>query len=184
MERAARMTGSDEQSERTRTADGTSFPSPRPRGAAPADPPPARPLDARHELISSLARTVTGRLDLADVLAATLTELRTLIAFTGGSIQLVDDEGWIRLAAADPAAADELFDVRIPLDSTVAGRIVLTERPIYLPDIHAIDALPPPPPKASLSPDGVRSYCGVPLLAEGRAIGVLQLDSNQPAAWD
>jgi GAF domain-containing protein len=188
MERQRKMTGSDEQSERTRTADGTSFPSPRPRGVTPAGPALAdaakRPLDARHELISSLARTVTGRLDLADVLAATLSELRTLISFTGGSIQLVDDEGWIRLAAADPAAADELFDVRIPLDSTVAGRIVLTERPVYLPDIHAVDTLASPPPKANLTPDGVRSYFGVPLLAEGRAIGVLQLDSNQPAAWD
>src|SRR3954468_24564533 len=112
MERAARMTGSDEQSERTRTADGTSFPSPRPRGAAPADPPPARPLDPRHELISSLARTVTGRLDLADVLAATLSELRTLIAFTGGSIQLVDDEGWIRLPAAGAPRARHRHDAR------------------------------------------------------------------------
>jgi GAF domain-containing protein len=118
------------------------------------------------------------------VLAATFAELRTLVRFTGGSIQLVDDEGWIRLAAADPAASHELFEVRIPLDSTVAGRIVLTERPVYLRDILGDDGVSPQPAKANLSPTGVRSYFGVPLLAEGRAIGLLQIDSAQPDAWD
>jgi GAF domain-containing protein len=142
------------------------------------------PGDARHLLISNLTRNVTARLDLGDVLTATLGELRLLLRFGGGSIQLVDDDGWIRLAAADPAAADELFDVRIPLDSTVAGRIVLTERPVYLPDLDADHTLPAAPPKANLSPGGVRSYFGVPLLAEGHAIGVLQIDSPEPEAWD
>jgi GAF domain-containing protein len=160
-----------------------------PRPAAPVPPdmvtspgPAADPTDVRHELISSLARNVTARHDLGDVLAATFTQLRTLVRFSGGSIQLVDDDGWIRLAAADPAAAEELYDVRIPLDGTVAGRIVLTERPIYLPDID--DApLATPPPKAHLSPS-VRSYFGVPLLADGGAIGILQIDSTERAAWD
>src|SRR3954467_12442849 len=136
-----------------------------------------------HELLTTLARNVTARLDLADVLAATFAELRKLVTFTGGSIQLVDDEGWIRFAATDPVAARELFEARIPLDSTVAGRIVLTERPVYLPDILS-EGLNAPPPKANLSPDGVRSYFGVPLLAEGRALGVLQIDSTQTNAWD
>jgi GAF domain-containing protein len=106
-----------------------------------------------------------------------------LVQFGGGSIQLVDDDGWIRLAAADPAANADLFDVRIPLDSTVAGRIVLTERPMYLPDIQAEVTITSPPPKTNLSPQGVRSYFGVPLLAEGRALGVLQIDSPEPDAW-
>jgi GAF domain-containing protein len=142
------------------------------------------PGDARHLLISNLTRNVTARLDLGDVLAATLSELRLLLRFGGGSIQLIDDDGWIRLAAADPAATDELFDVRIPLDSTVAGRIVLSERPVYLPDLDADHTLPAAPPKANLSPGGVRSYFGVPLLAEGHAIGVLQIDSPDADAWD
>ncbi|MFL6239238.1 MAG: GAF domain-containing protein [Actinomycetes bacterium] len=145
-------------------------------------PAPARPAEARHELIGNLARNVTARLDLGDVLSVTFAELRGIVRFTGGSIQLVDDDGWIRLAAADPVAADELYDLRIPIDSTVAGRIILTERAVYLPDITR--ELPQAPPKANLSPGGVRSYFGAPLLAEGRAIGVLQIDSVLADAWD
>jgi GAF domain-containing protein len=172
------VTGSNPQPSSRRP--GAGLPNALPRVPAPAD----RAAEHRHELISALARNVTARLDLADVLSATLAELRTLLPFGGGSIQLVDDDGWIRLAATDPAGPDDLFDVRIPLESTVAGRIVLTERPVYLPDIHAEEVLTTPPPRKNLSPNGVRSYFGVPLLAEGRAIGVLQVDSPEPAAWD
>src|SRR4051794_13653663 len=118
-------------------------PTPRPGDSQPGAQRPVVDPDAnaatrspsRLDLVSRLARTVTARLDLTDVLTETFRQLRLLVRFTGGSIQLLDEEGWIRLAAADPAAADELFDVKIPLDSTIAGRVVLTEAPVYLPDI-------------------------------------------------
>jgi GAF domain-containing protein len=141
-----------------------------------------RAAEARHELITSLTRNVTARHDLGDVLATTLAELRGLVRFGGASIQLLDDEGWIRLAAAEPAAADDLYEARIPIESTVAGRIVLTERPVYVPDIVADAQISKP--KNHLTPAGVRSYFGVPLLAEGHAIGVLQIDSPEASAWD
>lgn len=160
---------------------------PKSRHAASADgaaPAPERAPEQRHELIGTLARNVTARLDLKDVLAATFAELRVLVRFGGGSIQLVDDEGWIRLAAADPAVSDERYDVRIPLHSTVPGRVVLTERPIYLPDMDSDGIVSHFPPMPNPSARGVRSYFGVPLLAEGRAIGLLQIDSPEPAAWD
>jgi signal transduction protein with GAF and PtsI domain len=53
-----------------------------------------------------------------------------------------------------------------------------------LPDILTDERVAAPPPKENLSPKGVRSYFGAPLLAEGRAIGVLQIDSPELAAWD
>jgi GAF domain-containing protein len=160
-------------------------PIPRVRGAGGPDmTAPARTGLSRLDMISRLARSVTARLDLADVLAETFRQLRLLVGFTGGSIQFLDDDGWIRLAAADPAVPDELYDVKIPLDSTIAGRIVLTEAPVYVPDILNDERVPSPPPKANLSPGGVRSYFGVPLIADGAAIGLLQIDSTDPDAWD
>ena len=41
----------------------------------------------------SLVRNVTARQDLDDVLSETFRSLRAMIEFTGGSIQLLDDEG-------------------------------------------------------------------------------------------
>lgn len=130
-------------------------------------------------LLLTLARRITARHDLDDVLAETFRSLRPLVPFGGGSIQLVDDEGWIQMAAADPAAPEHVMAHRVPLGGSVAGRVILTEHPIYLPDLEN--------DTRSRSRDavstGVRSYFAVPLIADGQAIGVLQVDSATPSAW-
>jgi GAF domain-containing protein len=134
---------------------------------------------ARFALVVRLARQVTGRHDLDDVLADTFRCLRPLVAFGGGSIQLLDDDGWIQMAAADPPAPAHVLAHRVPLGTSIAGRIVLTEQPVYLPDLLA----EAPTKKHQAVASGVRSYFGVPLLADGAAIGVLQVDSPEPDAW-
>jgi GAF domain-containing protein len=135
---------------------------------------------ARSALLLRLAGQVTARHDLDDVLSETFRCLRPLVAFAGGSIQLVDDEGWIQMVAADPVAPEHVLAQRVPLGTSVAGRIVLTEQPVYLPDIE-VETLPLQRRKSVAH--GVRSYLGVPLVADGRAIGLLQVDSTEPDAW-
>ena len=83
-----------------------------------------------------LAREVTARHDLEDVLVETFRELRTVVTFGGGSIQLIDDDGWITVAACDPPAADDALQARVPLGNSVAGRVVLTEQAIYVSDVQ------------------------------------------------
>jgi GAF domain-containing protein len=134
----------------------------------------------RFALVLRLTREVTSRHDLHDVLTATLRCLRPLVSFGGGSIQLVDDEGWIQMAAADPVAPPHVLAQRVPLGTSVAGRIVLTEKPVYLPDVQTPDAAAGGAKAVAV---GVRSYFGIPLLADGAAIGVLQVDSPEPDAW-
>jgi len=134
----------------------------------------------RFALVLALTRQVTSRHDLDDVLSATLRCLRPLVQFGGGSIQLLDDEGWIQMAAADPVAPPHVMAQRVPLGTSVAGRIVLTEKPVYLPDLQ-LDEQPSGGRRAITT--GVRSYFGMPLLADGAAIGVLQVDSPEPNAW-
>jgi GAF domain-containing protein len=132
----------------------------------------------RAGLLLRLARQVTARHDLDDVLAEVFRCLRPVVEFGGGSIQLLDNEGWIQMAASDPVAPQHVMAQRIPLGTSVAGRVVLTEAPIYLPDIAtgADD-------NGRRVSEGVRSYLGVPLVADGRAIGLLQVDSPEPDAW-
>jgi GAF domain-containing protein len=130
-------------------------------------------------LLFRLARQVTARHDLDDVLSETLRCLRPLLAFSGGSIQLLDDEGWIQMAASDPIAPEHVMAQRVPLGTSVAGRVILTEQPVYIPDLDVVQV---PTPTKRIS-TGVRSYYGVPLVADGRAIGVLQIDSCEADAW-
>jgi GAF domain-containing protein len=144
----------------------------------------------RFALVLQLTRQVTSRHDLDDVLTTTLRRLRPLVDFGGGSIQLVDDDGWIQMAAADPVAPPHVLAHRVPLGTSVAGRIVLTEKPVYLPDLQLMEGPGAAGPAAGSAvarskavSAGVRSYFGVPLLADGAAIGVLQVDSPERDAW-
>jgi GAF domain-containing protein len=142
---------------------------------------------ARLRLVSDLARQVTARHDLGDVLQTTLAGLRRLVGFGGGSIQLLDDDGWIRLAAADPAPPEDVLAMRIPLGSSIGGRVILTEQPVYLADVLTEPVVADEsqsPLRSRVSPGGVRSYFGVPLLADGHAIGLLQIDAPEIDAWD
>ena len=90
----------------------------------------------RAGLLLRLARQITGRHDLDDVLSEVMRCLRPLVHFGGGSIQLLDDEGWIQMAASDPVAPAHVMSQRIPLGASVAGRVILTETPVYLPDLE------------------------------------------------
>lgn len=138
-----------------------------------------RETDQVDSLLFRLARQVTARQDLDDVLTETLRCLRPLLPFGGGSIQLLDDDGWIRMAASDPIAPAHVMEQRVPLGSSVAGRVILTEQPVYISDLEATQISS----KGKRVSIGVRSYFAVPLVADGRAVGVLQIDSPEPDAW-
>jgi diguanylate cyclase (GGDEF)-like protein len=134
----------------------------------------------RYRLLLDLARDITGRLDLDEVLAASFVALRQLLSFAGGSIQLIDDENQsVRLAAADPPATEEAYQTRIPIGQGIGGRIVVSGEPRYIPDL----TLEPDVPTSRATSSGVRSYFGVPLITEGAAIGVLQIDSPEVDPW-
>jgi GAF domain-containing protein len=138
--------------------------------------------NTRTGLLLRLARQITGRRDLDGVLAEVFRCLHPIVEFSGGSIQLLDDDGWIQMAACDPVAPAHVMTQRIPLASSVAGRVILTEHPVYLPDIESEAEVSGQPSGKRVSTN-VRSYLAVPLVADGRAIGVLQVDSSLPDAW-
>ena len=141
-----------------------------------------RPADTRYRLILDLAREVTAQRDLADVLRTTFESLRQLLDFGGGSIALVDDDGWISFAATDPPATPEALAMRIRVGDGISGKIVETGEPVYIGDIHTDPNVTEERRQRSVSA-GVIAYFGVPLITEGRAIGLLQIDSPVPDAW-
>ena len=131
----------------------------------------------KYRLLLDAARDITGCLDLPSVMEATFEALRRLIAFTGGSIQLVEGDV-VRLAATDPPATPEALAATIPVGEGISGGIAATGEPRYLPDI-TISAAVTAKRRRSNTSSGVRSWYGVPLVAEGRVIGVLQIDSTE-----
>lgn len=137
--------------------------------------------DSRLRSLLRMAREVTARRDIDDVLAQAFAGLRTMVEFSSGSIQLIDEDGWITIAACDPPAPSEIMERRIPLGNSVAGRVILTEQAIYVPDAFA-DARMAALPTGEWT-IGVRSYLAVPLLVDGRAIGLLRVEETRPNAF-
>jgi signal transduction histidine kinase len=138
--------------------------------------------DSRYRLIVDLARQVTAQRDLDDVLSTTFAALRRLVDFGGGSIALVDDDGWISFAATDPPATAEAMAMRIRVGDGIVGKIVETGEPVYIGDIHVHPDVTEERRAKSVSA-GVIAWFGAPLITEGRAIGVLQIDSPVSDAW-
>ena len=133
-------------------------------------------------LLVRLAAEVTSTLDLQEVLDKAFIALRQLVRFDGGAIQLVDD-GHLMAVATDPPATAEAMTVRIPLGQGVSGRIAADGEPIYIADIATDERVHPEGRKRGLSPGGVRSYFGAPLILRGAPIGVVQIDSKQVDAF-
>jgi len=136
----------------------------------------------RYRLLLDCARDVSACLDLESVLARSFASLRKVVPFTGGSIQLVDGDV-IRLAATDPPAPPEALQASIPIGQGIGGNIALTGEPRYLPDITIVGSVKAAPGKQKATSSGVRSYYGVPLVAEGRITGILQVDSTEVDAF-
>jgi diguanylate cyclase (GGDEF)-like protein len=143
-------------------------------------PPIVTPIDParRYRLLLDLARDITGRLNLEEVLAASFHALRQLLTFGGGSIQLVHGDV-VRLAAADPPATPDAYETLIPIGKGIGGRIVASGEPRYIPDILR----DPDVPSWRATSAGVRSYFGVPLITEGAVIGIIQIDSPAIDPW-
>jgi diguanylate cyclase (GGDEF)-like protein len=145
----------------------------------------------RYRLLLDLARDVTGSLDLDSVLQRTFTGLRQLVDFDGCSIQLIhdgdrddpDDGKHLRLAATIPPATPEALSARLPLGTGIGGRIAATGEPRWIDDV-LLDPDVPPALRAQATSGGVRSYYGVPLIAEGSVLGLLQMDSTSPHAFN
>ncbi len=135
----------------------------------------------RFRVLLEAAREITGCVHLDDVLQASFTALRTLLDFSGGSIQLVDGDV-VRLAATDPPATPEAMAATLPVGTGVSGGIAASGEPRYLPDI-TIAAAVTAGRRSKNASAGVRSWYGVPLVAEGRIIGVLQVDSTRIDAF-
>jgi len=133
--------------------------------------------EAEGQLLLELASSISGTLDLQEVLDKSLAALRRLISFNGGAIQLIEDDHLVA-AATDPPISDEARTVRIPVGVGVSGSIAASGVAEYLPDILLDERIPEHARQHGVS-GGVRSYFGVPLIMKGKPIGVLQVDSTR-----
>lgn len=149
-----------------------------PGDVSPADAPIARPSDQdRLATLFALSREVTGVLDLDQLLSRIPRLIARLTPFGVFSVYLLDDvTGLLRIAYAEGYPEAAARQVRLSLGEGTVGTAVQEQRSVLLGDVTT-------DPRYIAIVPGVKSTLVVPLRYKGRAIGALNLLSNERDAF-
>lgn len=129
-----------------------------------------READTLRRAIAAVVEAPT----LTVMLRRILEQLRTLIPYDSASVQWLR-EGYLEIVGQSGLPESVLgFRFPIPGDNPNT-RVVLERKPLILPDAPAEYPIFREPPHAP-----IRSWMGIPLIAQDRVIGMLALDSYQP----
>ena len=142
----------------------------------------SRLLDLQ-SLLHNVSRDIGPALELQPVLHTVLEAMRSLVDFRGGSICLLDKDGNVYMAAADPPASPEILAARVPAGTGLSGQVITTGLSVYCPNLDEEPRVDPAL-RSLGSNRGMHSYLAVPLICMGRVIGLLQVDSVNVDAFD
>lgn len=138
-----------------------------------------RNVDPSGEVLASLQRLTDpslAYLPQEELLLALLDRASAILRSDTAAILLLDDDSrQLRARAARGIEEEVEQGVTIPLGKGFAGRIAAERRAIVIDDVDHADILNP-----ILREKGIRSLLGVPLIVEGRVLGVLHVGSLTP----
>ena len=110
---------------------------------------------------------------MEELLSELLERIAAILSTDTAAFLLLDEVSGDLVAQAAKGIEEEVEQgVRIPVGRGFAGRIAAERRPVAIEDVDHADILNP-----ILREKGIRSLLGVPLLVEGRVIGVLHVGS-------
>ncbi len=125
------------------------------------------------DMLHAIAVATAGEPDLERILAGALEQLRRAVAFTGGSIALVEDDALVIRAAVGPFA-ETARGLRQQRGKTLSWGVVTSGQPFLSHDLLA-DGYNPS--------SAFRSFLAVPLTWRGTVFGMLEIDSVEPNAF-
>ena len=133
---------------------------------------------ATAELVLEIATAAAGERELEAILRAALDRLHGVVAFTGGSIALVDGDGLVIRAATGPFE-DEAIGQRLARGSSLSWRVIDTLESVRVDDLRTTSSRVPGAEAAK----AMRSWLAVPIQWRGEGIGLLEVDSTSAAAF-
>ncbi|MFN3742070.1 MAG: histidine kinase N-terminal 7TM domain-containing protein [Anaerolineales bacterium] len=126
------------------------------------------------DTLRQVSAAVTSTLQYYEVIERILTELHKVIPYDSASVQLLKDGALEIVGGRGWENKEEVLGMRFLLDGNNPNTAVMqTLEPILLNDTSAYPEFKKPPHHR------IRSWLGVPLIAHGRAIGLLAIDSHQ-----
>ncbi|MGB6876955.1 MAG: GAF domain-containing SpoIIE family protein phosphatase [Candidatus Acidiferrales bacterium] len=123
--------------------------------------------------MAEIGEDINASLDLDEVLAHAAAQIKSLIDYEVFAVLLVDEharELGFRFAIGHRREVVENW--RIPLGQGIIGTAAATGRPVRVSDVHK-------DPRYLNALDSVQSELAVPLLLQGRVVGVLDIESSE-----
>jgi signal transduction histidine kinase len=137
---------------------------------------------AHLQRILEISRVLTSTLDIDRLLTLILEASTELTDTEAASIMLLDERtGELRFAASTGSNRDELANVRVPIEGSIAGTILKQRAPLVVGDVsqdprHFTQA-------AQKTGFTTRSILGVPMTIKDRPIGVLEALNKRGNAY-
>jgi anti-sigma regulatory factor (Ser/Thr protein kinase)/putative methionine-R-sulfoxide reductase with GAF domain len=126
-----------------------------------------------------LSDPALSELSFDELLAELLERVREALDVDTVAILLLDEESNELVARAAKGIEEEVEQgVRIPLGGGFAGRIAVQRVPIFIADVGHAEIINP-----LLREKGIRSLLGVPLIVEGKLVGVMHVGSLHPRTF-
>jgi PAS domain S-box-containing protein len=129
-------------------------------------------------LVHEIALAAAGEEDLSRILSGALDRLRARVKFTGGSISLIEGDDLVLSAAIGPFTSRAVGQ-RLPRGTGQSWKVVESQEPWICDDLVAAGFQI----RGVAREGGPRAYIAVPLVRGGEPIGLLQIDSTEPAVF-
>jgi sigma-B regulation protein RsbU (phosphoserine phosphatase) len=132
----------------------------------------------RLEDVQRVTEAALAYLDLDDLLDELLQRVTDSLHADTAAVLLVEDDGRTLAARAAKALEEEVErGFHLPIGRGFAGRVAATRQPVVIPDLDdsSIEVVNP-----LMREKGVRSLLGVPLVVEGKVVGVLHVGTLTP----
>jgi phosphoserine phosphatase RsbU/P len=140
---------------------------------------PTKPISAAElpaEVLSKMAEigeTINSSLDLDEVLSHAADQIKCLIDYEVFAVLLLDENSRdLSFRFAIGHRSEVVQNWRIPLGQGIIGTAAATGRPVRVADVHS-------DPRYLNALDAVQSELAVPLVLQGRVVGVLDIESSQ-----
>jgi PAS domain S-box-containing protein len=131
----------------------------------------AESLTAQLAALQKVTDAALGHLSIKDLLAESLKRIREVLHVDTVAILLLEREENELVAWAAQGLEEEVeLGVRIPVGRGFAGNLVAKSKPIIISEVENADLFNP-----LLREKGIKSLLGVPMMIEGRPIGVLHV---------
>ena len=132
----------------------------------------------RLETLQEVTEASLAYLDVDDLLGALLERITGIVSADTAAFLLVEEDGRTLVPRAVRGFSEELGDdFRVPVGVGFAGRVAATRGPVAIEDL---DRSPIDVTNPLLRKRRVRSVLGVPMVVEGRLIGVLYVGTARP----